>query len=255
MVWRIILYVVLLDSYASVKAQSIIEYRLDGTEQRKSLLAFLEEIEKKNNVRFFFLPEWIDSISFQQSYLGKSLKEALDDLFLGTGLSFFAMHPQEVVIVKDPTQAIFRKQALDAAIRKQKKIVPYRFGDLGKSVKGQRVIIRGRVIDVKTREHMPRTNIQVSDTEYATTDETGKYILSLTPGAHVLNFSFINHEDKVIYLLAYADGEINVEMEEVPILLEEVVIRDHDVRDLTNSSVGQTQLSIRDIKRAPAVLG
>jgi hypothetical protein len=239
----------------TVGAQGILEYKLDGSERGKPVAVFLEEIERKSNARFFFLSEWLESMSFRQSYEGKTLGEALDHIFQGTGLSYVSMHADEVVIIKDPTQAILRKQAIETAVRQQKKIVPYSFGEPGNVKGGQRIIIKGHVIDSKTKEPMARTNIQVSDAQLVTTDETGKYVLTLAPGAYVLNFSFINHEDKVIDLSAYADGEINLEMDEIPIMLEEVVIQDRATRELTTSGIGLTQLTIRDIKRAPPVLG
>jgi hypothetical protein len=240
----------------TVRAQGILELKLDGTEQGKSLFTLLEEIEKNNVARFYFRPEWIAPISFQQSYEGQTLGAALDDLFLGTGLAYLTMHPREVVIIMDPTQSLLRKNAIATAVRQQKKIEAYTFGELGKSKKGQPVIITGLVIDSKTGAPMPRTNIQVSDTQYgATTDETGKYVLSLVPGAHVLSFSYVDYEDKVIDLMAYADGEINLKMEEMPIVLEEVIIQDLASRELITSRIGQTQLTMREVKRAPALLG
>jgi hypothetical protein len=240
----------------TVKAQGILEFKLDGTEQGKSLSVILGEIEKKNTARFYFLPEWIEPISFQQSYEGQTLGEALDDLFQGSDLNYLSLYPHAVVIIKDPTQPLLRKKAIEAAVRQKKKIVQYKFGEPGKSKKGQRVIITGQVIDAKNREPMPHTNIKVIDTQYAaTTDETGKYMLSLAPGPHVLNFSFVDYEDKVIDLMAYANGEINLEMEAEPILLEEVIIQDQAARDLTTSRVGLTQLTMREIKHAPALLG
>src|SRR5579859_2216820 len=251
---RVILCFALLGGGAALTAQGILEHKLDGTERGKPLSVVLAEIEKKGNARFFFLPEWIETISFQESYEGMTLRAALDKLLPGTGLSYIVMHEQEVVIVKDPTQAIYRKQAIETAIRRQKKILPYIFGDLGTSKKKQ-VTITGRVTDAKTQERLARVNIQISDTQFSATDENGYYALVLNPGAHALNFSFVNHEDKVIDLLAYADGTINLEMEEVPVLLDEVVVRDHDARDVTNASIGQIQLSVREIKRAPAMLG
>ena len=240
----------------TIRAQGILEFKLDGTELGKSLSSFLTEIEKKNEARFYFLQEWIEPISFQQSYAGQTLREALDDLFRGTDLSYFTMHPLEVIIIKDAKQSLLRKKAYETAIRKKKKIDPYRFGEPGKSKNGQRVIISGRVIDLKTREPMPGTNIQVNGAQYgATSDETGKYVLSLAPGAYILNFSFVDYEDKVIDMQAYADGEINLEMEVIPILLEEVIIQDLAAQELTTGRIGQTQLTMREIKRAPALLG
>jgi hypothetical protein len=56
-------------------------------------------------------------------------------------------------------------------------------------------------------------------------------------------------------LEAYTDGEINIEMEKVPIFLDEVVIQDQGVGEISTTRIGQIQLTMREIKRAPALLG
>lgn len=96
---------------------------------------------------------------------------------------------------------------------------------------------------------MPRTTVHVSGTTSgATTDESGRYGLSLSPGVYVLNFSFINYEDEIIDLAAYADGEINMEMETTPTLLQEVIIQNQFNQDITTSRIGETDLSMVDVK-------
>jgi hypothetical protein len=71
----------------------------------------------------------------------------------------------------------------------------------------------------------------------------------------VLNFNSINYDPKVIDLAAYDDAEVNVALEEMPILLKEVVIQDQANRDISISRIGLTQLSVADIKFTPALLG
>jgi hypothetical protein len=166
------------------------------------------------------------------------------------------MYPHAVVLIKDPTQPLLRRNAIEIATRQQKKIEQRTFGD-PKKLQKRKVTIKGLVIDAKTREPMVHTNIEVKDTiQYGTTtDENGRYSLSLSPGVHVLSFSFIDHEDKIIDLAAYADGELNIVMEEMPILLDEVVIQYQAARELTTTRIGQTQLTMKEIKRAPAMLG
>ncbi|NOT76005.1 MAG: TonB-dependent receptor [Cyclobacteriaceae bacterium] len=239
----------------SLKAQDILELKLDGTEQGKSLATVLSEIEKKSNARFYFLSEWIQPITFQESFAGETLGAALESLFLGTDLSYVSMYPHAVILVKDPTQALLRKSAINSAVRQKKKVEQRIFGEAGKSKKGK-VIITGKVIDSKTGDPMPRTNIQVSDTQGGTTtDENGNYTLSLSPGVHVLNFTFVDYEEKVIDLAAFTDGVVDVELAVMPVMLEEIVIRDLAAREITTSKIGLTQLSIKDIKRSPSFLG
>ncbi|HEY5825619.1 MAG TPA: TonB-dependent receptor, partial [Cyclobacteriaceae bacterium] len=252
---KVILFFLICGSL-TLSAQDILQFKLDGTEQGKTLTSVLSEIEKKNGARFYFLSEWIEQISFQESYKGETLGEALNDLFSGTDLRYFSMYPHAVVIIKDPTQPLLRQNAIATAVRQQKKIEPRVIGDKTKSKKGK-IAIRGVVIDAKTKEPMARTSIQVKDTaQYGTTtDESGRYSLSVSPGAHVLSFSFIDHEDKIIDLTAYSDGELNIEMDEMPILLDEVVIQYQAARELTTTRIGQTQITMKEIKRAPAMLG
>jgi len=85
-----------------------LEYKLGWQRARQSLAVFLQEIEQKSNARFFFLAEWLEPISFQKSYEG-TLGETLEQVFLGSGLSYVVMHPDEVVILKDPHRQFFEK--------------------------------------------------------------------------------------------------------------------------------------------------
>ncbi len=61
-------------------AQAILDTRLDGTEKGKSLASYLQEAEKSSGVRFYFLNEWINKISFNENQKGTTLREALNDL-------------------------------------------------------------------------------------------------------------------------------------------------------------------------------
>ena len=239
----------------AARAQDILTVRLDGSEQGKSLPSFLGDIEKKTRARFYFLSEWLEPISFTGSYHGKTLADALDELLQGTGISFISLYPDAVVFIKDPTGARLRQQYLEAAVREEKKIERYQFGTIGHSKKG-RVVISGRVTDATTGEPMAHANIQVSDSRYSTaTGETGGYSLSLPSGVYVLDVSFVDYEARVIDLSAYDDGEINLELEEMPTLLGEVVIRDQPAAELATSRIGQARILMREIKRAPALLG
>ncbi|HRG78301.1 MAG TPA: TonB-dependent receptor [Cyclobacteriaceae bacterium] len=249
----ILFYTMLLMSLAA--SAQVLELKLDGSEQGKSLTTVLGEIERKTNARFYFLPEWISPITFQQSYVGQTLGDAIDNLFLGTDLNYFAMYPNSLVIVKDATQLMLRKSAIQNAIRQNKTIERHVFGEPGKSTKS-RIVISGRVLDSKTSEPLPGTNIQVSDTQYGTTtDDQGIYSLSLAPGLYVLNFSFLDYENKVIDLAAYADGEINLDMDKMPFMLDEIVIQDRAENELTSRKIGEVQLTMGNMKRAPALMG
>src|SRR6185369_5598502 len=144
----------------------------------------------------------------------KTLGEVLDNLFRGSDLRYFTMDPLAVVIVKDPTGEILHEKAIQDAVRQQKKIVAFQIGQPRNVNKGQQVKVSGRVTDMKTKGPMARASIAVSNDQFATTDNDGRFTLTLSPGVYALSFSFVNYEDKVIDLSIYADGDLRLEMEE-----------------------------------------
>lgn len=252
---RLVITVFGLSCFINAAAQDILSTKLDGTEKGKSVLAFVQVLEQKPNVNFYYHPSWIENIFFTESHQGQTLGEALDQLFMGTDLTYIRMYENSIVFVKDPTQALRRNRILQTAIIQKKKLQQYQFGQSDKIKKGA-VVIRGRVTDFKTREALPLANIQVSDSQDGTaTDNTGNFTLSLTPGAYVLNFSFIDYESIVIDLVAYDDGVLDVELEKVPFMLDEIIIQDQQSRELTTNRIGQIQLTMRELRRAPALLG
>lgn len=249
-----ILLIILIGSSFIGSAQVGLDYKLDGSENGKSLVSFLDELERKNIAQFYFHAEWIESISFQKSYKNQTLKEALDDLFAGSDLNYLPMYPSVVIIMRGKNELVY-KDAIKTALIEKKKIDRKVFGELGKS-RNKTVVITGHVFDSKTHEPISRANLTVINVSNgSTTNEKGAYSLSIAPGSYVLNFSFVNYESKIIDLTAYADGELNIELEEVPTLLQEVIIQSKGVREIATGRIGQTQIVMSEIKRAPALLG
>lgn len=253
---RKFLFVTLLIASTHCLAQSALDYKLDGTEKGKPLAYVFDEIEKKQPVRFYFLGEWIEGITLDDSFTGKTLREVLDELFLGSDLNVVEVNRFAVVLVKDPTQALQRNTMINTAVRERKKIEKVSIGDPKKAKAKQRVTLTGVVTDAKSNEPLVGVNVLVSDIQVgAVTNAEGRFELRMPNGNHVLNFSYINFEDKVIDLSIYADGDASLQLEEMPTILEEIVVQDKAAREITTSRIGQTQISIREIKRAPALLG
>jgi CarboxypepD_reg-like domain/TonB-dependent Receptor Plug Domain len=237
-------------------AQSVLDSKLDGSEKGKTLAAVFEDIEKKQPVRFYYLTEWVEGISLDDTFAGKTLRETLDELFLGSDLNFVEINPHAIVLVKDPTQALQRNTMINTAVRERKKIEKVLIGDPKKAKSKQRVSLTGVVTDAKSKDPLVGVNVLVSDIQIGTvTNAEGRFELKMPSGTHILNFSYVNFEEKVIDLSIFTDGDASLELEEMPTLLDEVVVQDMAAREITTSRIGQTQISIKEIKRAPALLG
>ena len=116
--------------------------------------------------------------------------------------------------------------------------------------------LRRRVIDSKARKPLTGSSVFITDMNKGTVgDADGKFEIEVPAGKHVVSFSFVNFEEKIIDLEIYNDGEINLELEEAPIVLDEVIISDLASQEITTSRPGQTQLSIKEMKRSPSILG
>ncbi len=251
------LFFLFLSSSVSLSAQSILDYKLSGGEQGKPLSHVLEEIEKVQLVRFYFLPVWLEGIVFDQDYKDQPLHFALDNLLLGTDLNYLEMDKHAIVFVKDPTMAIQRQFVVNSAKRELKEIDKVEIGNESTTRnRNQKVTISGVVLDAKSKDPLVGANVFVEDSKVGSvTSVEGIYKLTLAAGQHLIRFTFVNYEEKIIDVAIFEDGKINLELEETAKILDEVVVQDRTVREITTSGIGLTQLSLKEIKRAPALLG
>lgn len=242
---------------SSAFAQSITDLQLDGKETGKDLRTFLVDLENTHDVRFYFLDEWIVNITFKESFQGRTLGESLRQLFLGTDLNFVEVNPHTIVIVKDPSQVIRHNEAIGVAKREKKKVEKVIFGSPSSgSAPSKTFTLTGRVIDDKNSDPLAGVTVYIKDLSAGTvTNPEGRYTLTIPSGSHVISFNYINYEERVIDLDMYANGTIDQKLEETPTLLDEIVIQDRSVRDITTSSIGVAQISMKELKRAPAMLG
>lgn len=236
-------------------AQSVLDIRLPQNLHNRKISQVLDSITSKHHSRFYYKPEWIETLTFGDTLSNKTLREALESVFLGTDLSFVEMYPHSVVIVKDPTLFIARQQAIGHAKRDEREIQKRTFGVMG-SPRKRIVNIRGTITDSKTNEPLSGASIRLSDSTISvTTSADGRYSISVRPGNYVVNISYVNYDEFTIDLSAYDDGVMNVGIDEMPRVLEEVVVQDRAEREITFSRIGQSQISMSDIKRTPSMLG
>ncbi len=251
-----LLFVALFIGSQGLSAQSILDFKLAGGEQGKSLTSIIEDIEKKNPVRFYFLSSWLEGIVFDQDYQGQPLRVALDNLFLGTDLSYLEMNNHAVVVVRDPTMAIQRLTSIKAAKREQKKIEKIAIGSFESARRNSKVTLRGQLKDSKNNEPLVGASIYATDLQTGvTTDTDGKFVFTLPSGEHVMSVNYVNFEERILDISIYQDGQLDLILEESPRMLEEIVVMDKASKEVTTSRIGQTQFSIKEIKRQPAMLG
>ena len=252
-----LLFFILFPSLGHAQAASSIDQAtIREVSATQSLADYLDTFSSADSLyRIFYLPEWLIGYYIYPSDNDRRLDRVLKERFEGSELDYVLMDSNTLVIVKDPTRALQRKQVIQSAIFLGKKIDAYTFGEIT-SARKESVRITGRVTDLQTLEPIPFLTIQVNGTNQGTsTDTNGNYQLVLAPGKYALTFSFLDYDNTVVDLTAYDHGTVNVEMIRKSLLLDEIVIEDRLEQQMATSRVGRTALSVPDIKRAPSFLG
>ncbi len=235
--------------------QDILSHKLDGSEKGKTLQTLLEDIEKTNPIKFYYLSEWFNKIIIEKDYQNQTLQFLLNDLFLGTDLNYLEFSKNSIVFVKDPKQAIQHKMLLGDAIRERKKIEQIQFGNAEITPPNQRIWVRG-IVKGKNDEALIGASVYFNNlSQGVSTDAQGQFKFQVPAGDHIINFSYVNYEEKVINLKGFQDGSLTIELEEIPTVLEEVVIQDRASKEAITSNIGLIQISMKDLKRAPSFMG
>lgn len=239
----------------SATAQSLLDIPLDGSEQDKKLSQFLEEFERKHDVTFYYLEDWISSFTIEENYSGQPLADLLTDLLRDSDVTFVIVHDRALAFVKDPTVEISRREAIVGATRRQQSIETATVGNPDLYRPGRLVALRGRITNDEDRLPVTGATIVPNALRGTTTDRDGRYELRLPSGRHLITINFIGFKERTIDLTLYDGGDLNLALQEAPVLLEEVVINSQPINQLTISRPGQLQLSVGAMKKQPSLLG
>ncbi|HEY0739989.1 MAG TPA: carboxypeptidase-like regulatory domain-containing protein [Chryseosolibacter sp.] len=232
-------------------AQSAFDITL-SVKEKTPITQVFDAIQKSHPVRFFYLDEWLTNYSFDESYDGYSLERALTRVLSNSDISFSFMYGYAVVIAKDPAKALDRENILRTAVVQKKNVNEQVIGSPANFKAGQAVKLRG-VVKSEVNIPLASASVYVEDINLSVnTDQNGRYELTMPAGEHVMTVRSVNFGDKVVDLKIYESGVLDIQMEEMPIVLEEVEVNDQAI---LTSRMGQTSLQMKDLKRAPAFLG
>lgn len=253
---KALFYLLFIFYSSNVIGQGILDLELKEDIKGKSLVDVLNSIDKEYSAKFYFLPKWLESIKLSAEDKGESLQTVLERHFMHTDYAYVKMYPNVIVIIKDPSGAIARKETLETAINHNKKVDRLIIKKSDTLKPDRFVQITGHISDSDSDEPIPMAYIDVVDSDVSTSsDENGNFQLTLASGDHVLSISFSDYQTKIVDLSANDDGQLALKLEKQSVLLDEVVIEDRWERDMKTSRIGQSNVDIKKIQRKPAFLG
>ncbi|MDP4222904.1 MAG: TonB-dependent receptor [Bacteroidota bacterium] len=230
---------------------------------------FVSTVQPLLKVKFFYKSDWVKDLKMGDYPDTFSLKDVLDNLFLGTSIYYYIDRHGNVVLTKD-YQVRFSTLPGDTAssflqpsdltgreeISQGKGNIFLEIGNPADRDKAGKATISGYIKDHDTGE--PLAGVTILDQKLsvgAISNEFGFYTLKLSRGIHTLQFSFLGMKEKNINLNLYGDGELNIEMNSRLIPLKETVISAQKKMVLQRFETGVEKISLTSLRLSPATLG
>ncbi len=241
---------------SSVFAQSVLTKKITEAESERSLTVVFNNLENEYPVHFYYLPEWIASMKILKTHEGMSLEEVLETLFHGTELTFMEWDNHSIVLVKDPTASLKKREILEKAFSEQKIVEQVQLGKTGTESNRKNANLTGRIFDGKNTSPLPGVSISIVNLNLGVVSDTqGNFKINIPVGKHVLDIMFSGYEEKIIDLEIFDDSFLEISLHEIAKMLDEIVVTEKSASKIATSKVGQQQISITDVKRAPSFLG
>ena len=250
---RVLFISIILGLSHRVAAQDSLDSLTVSVEQTEPLLQFLTNLEQRGQVSFFYIDEWLEPFVITRDVNGLTLKQALRSILEDSDIGFVFLYHYAVIFFKDPARELERDEFVKSAVSKRIKVDNMIIGTQREFIPGNKVILQGIVRDKENNSPLVGTSVSVNDLDIGTnTDGNGRYQLVLPGGEYAISFRFINYQERLVSLSIYASGNLDIDLEETPTTLQEVVVSDQSI---TTKRVGQTSIKMTDLNRSPSFLG
>jgi hypothetical protein len=244
------------------------------------LVEFVEELESRTEVRFYYREEWIRGIRITVSGENLSLRETLGKILEHTGLSYF-IDPDNQVFITDQGPVIARLPDYSGSLSGNKGTragnVPEAMTSIErKYIEGRRegmletltvgnqeeingmssAVIHGKLTDAETGEPLIGATIYFEELKKgAATDVDGRFSIVVKPGRYTVEFNCMGMEDRHHILQVYSGGDLAVPMNQALIPITEVVIKANRYHNVRGTQMGFDRLNYKVLKEVPVVMG
>jgi hypothetical protein len=234
---------------------------------------FIETIENKYPIKFYYDPQWVDSIDISGKFENISINQALNQIFLNKGLNFFIDAKGNIVITKSEIQTELKEEWVEN-YSTNKKILNENNSNsfdkyideneknkieeiiFGKKNNGGTARISGYIKDKDTGEPIVGAEVLLEGSRLGVySNAEGYYAINIKCGIYKIGYKAFGMITIYKKVNIYADGELNVNLAKDLIALKEVVITEDKYNNLKNNQIGLEKLSTKEIKELPYAMG
>jgi len=279
---KIILALVILTSFNFSFAQNSNE-KISITFKDDTFLTAIKAIESSTSYKFYFDPTWIESNKtlITETYSNVTIDELLNKLLSKTDLNYLVLKNKVILTLNNtihdnlpanyftdaPAEAVTQNNGSDNPIFYQqldtlsnysvtKKSSVVFIGKENKDLTKKSFLLSGTIKNAETGKAEPNIYIKVKNKNISTsTDLDGRYSLQLTRGVNVIEIKSLSHKEITKTVIAYDDGNLDIEINEKSNQLDEVVIKKKGQKTTETVVSGLVSIDIEGMKNVPLILG
>ena len=226
--------------------------------QEYTLEEALENLQESHSLRFFYEATWLPALTLNPTQDSLPLNEYLDGILNPLNLGFVS-YPQDIIVIA-PRTLLDQDLLYQAPLIPRSTVVLERVTVLGDStnpVSDRLIRIRGQVKDLSSGDPVDNAEMEVLDRGIGTfTDQNGRYELQVPRGEHQIAIRAPGFAEFVEDIRVYSDDSWEVEMDLRAYRLDEVLLEAEATdQNVSSTTLGVSQLSMRQMRRMPAFLG
>jgi|SRR5680860_158469 len=275
---RIVNFIILGLISVTLYGQNLNE-RISLTIENKSTEEILTELENRTDFHFYYANQWLDTVALTKRYNNVLVSDILRDLFEDTDVNFYIAWDSRIILtvnnsiyselpqgfLEDSKKTEVIKEAQNTSgpilLAKQKANVSnvletIRIGK--EQIENDKSVLRlsGYVKNNETDEPIQNLTLFVRAVNKGVlTDTNGFYEIELPPGSHLLQTSAMGIEASERVVILYDDGQLDFTLNEYLEQLDEVVVEADAIRNVEDTSTGNTRIGSEESKNVPLVLG
>jgi hypothetical protein len=238
---------------------------------------FVKELEQKNDLRFFYLETWIDSIKVTLTADSVTISGLMTEVLRSAGLGFVFKSPNRIYLLPDknfvnqiPDYFVSDEEHIPDSMtygieslaeekylkgREPDMIETIVIGNKNKARPGRNVKISGKLTQEDTGEPLIGATLYIKDLgKGAATDANGILSFVLPPGKYSGIFQCMGIEEVKCILDVQSDGFFTLPMQQKVTSIAEVTISANESFS-RGASVGYERIAIKTIKELPSLMG
>ena len=242
--------------------------------------AFVSLLERELDVHLYYDPAGIPDTPVRVRFANMTVEAVLKEHFSGTRIQVSKDRQGNYFLYPD-----FRLRPLPEAFFNERQVIPgttetslalqmenvrsdeflktyttyisetVTIGSQGAG-QGEKVTLSGMVTSEKDNTPIPAATLKIEELErYVTTDNAGRYEISLNPGQYTVSVTSMGFVGKAIKAELLSGGRLDVSLLTKSILLDEAVITANRNHNVESTHMGLDNISAAAIKKIPVMLG